>query len=248
MWYNLNMIETGTAQYSFTAQENPSVQFLSKQGIIVPEGYEGSSKNVTLANLFVYALNNGVSWERLMSPVLLPDVSFKGATQEVNVAKLYATINRFVDVKWNTVVSLYWSLHSTLDFKNEEAYFRLAEHYTHIVITFGNELYAPSFNTLYQTILPAIQKKKETSFIPTGHIVEYLLLNRALREEGVVLPMSDVFQCSVIWTGEEIFKLLRNGKSLSEALNLHQIGFKTVDEVIEYAGAIPETWIDLILN
>ena len=49
-------------------------------------------------------------------------------------------------------------------------------------------------------------------------------------------------------TKEEIFKLLRNGKSLSEALNLHEIGFKTVDEVIEYAGAIPESWIDLILN
>jgi hypothetical protein len=242
------MVETVKTEYVFNKSENPDLKMLETQNINTPEGYEGVSKNVTLANLFAYALNNGVSWGRLLAPVGLPEEGFNGAAEEENVAKLYATINRFVDVKWNTVVSLYWSLYSTLDFKNEETYYRLAEHYTHIVITFGNELYAPSFNTLYQTILPAIQKKKETSFIPTSNIIEYLLLNRALREEGVVLPMADVFQCSVIWTGEDIFKLLRNGKSLTEALSLHEIGFKTVDEVIVYAGAIPETWIDLILN
>ena len=235
-------------KYIFTSSDNPSVELLIKNGIVVPETYFGESKNALLAKLFTYAINNGVSWERILSPVRLPETHFNGATAEEKAAKLYATINRFVDVKWNTTVSLYWSLYSLLNFNEEETYYRIAEHYTHIVLMFGDETFAPSFTALYQNILPVLKTKKETAHIPTENIIEYLLLNRALREEGVVLPMSDVFQCSVIWTGEEIFKLLRNGKSLSEALNLHEIGFKTVDEVIEYAGAIPESWIDLILN
>jgi len=230
----------------FPKTENPKASLLREGKITTPEGYEGSSNSELLTQLFITAVKTGRTFNQLVETTVKPETDYPVVEEAV---ELWRRVNRFTDVPYDDIVTLYWSMGRVYPLDTVEKHYIIADYYQTIEKTFGNVDASPNFLTLYEKFGTLFNRNGGTDNpIPTQKIINYMLLNKSLKTEGVVLPMSDVFKCSLVWEKEDIFNILRRGTTLSEALKLYEIGFKTVDEVVEYAGAIPEDWINQILQ
>lgn len=228
----------------FPPVENPKPSLLVNAGLTVSNGYKGSSNSETLLNLFVRAVEGGKTVEQL---TVKPELEKSGSEK---LDQFWVRINRFVTVSQQATNNLYWGMGEVFPLNTAEKQYVFADYYQTVDNVFGNvEKMSPNFVSLYRNFAPLFNRTETVeNIIPTETIINYMLLNKSLRSEGVILPISDVFRCSLVWEKEDIFNILRKGTKLPEALRLHDIGFKTVEEVVEYAGSIPDSWIDLILE
>jgi hypothetical protein len=227
----------------FDENDNPTFNNLSEKAqALVSSDYKGTNTSETLARLYSAKLENGLSVAELSSVVL--DEAPAENNNLVRTQIITKRLGNDVDVKRADFMSLFFSLSETLNFEDRENAFYLVELYNSLSsITNGTNIGATTRH------LYSLKKgRDENQRIPIGEIRKYILLNKALRAEGIVLPATEVFYCSLAWSEGEIFNLIERGLSLSDALKMYEVGFKTIDEIVEFGGSVPTSWIDAILN
>jgi hypothetical protein len=228
---------------TFENSDNPVLSNLSENAkALVPADYAGTNTSLSLARLYSAKLENGVSVAELSSVVL--DETPAENNNLVRTQIITKRLGDNVDVKRADFMSLFFSLSESLNFEDKENAFYLVELYNTLSpITNGTNIGATSRH------LYSLKKgRDEANRIPVGEVRKYILLNKALRAEGIVLPATEVFYCSLAWSEGEVFNLIERGLSLSEALKMYEVGFKTIDEIVEFGGSVPTSWIDAILS
>lgn len=225
----------------FDKSDNPVKENLTvKAQSLLPNDYEGVNPSAILADVYSSKIENGLSYQELSSVSVenLPDI-----VDNITVAEL--VMNRFqVTAEKNDFVSLFYSLAENVDFNDRENIYYVAQLYNTVKPLVKTNNIGSTVRHLYGLK----RGRDEAGRVPVNEIRKFILLNKALRSEGVVLTATEVFYCSINWAESEVFQLLETGISLSESLKLHELGFKTIDEIVEYSGGIPNDWIDLILN
>lgn len=227
----------------FTESDNPVKNLLSEKAqALVPADYAGTNKSELLANLYSQKLENGSTVAELSL------VALEVSGEQNLLVQTQAIVKRLtddsVDVKRGDFISTFYSLSEYLNFENQENAYYLVELYNTL------DAYHTNLN-LGSTVRHLYSLKKgrdENGRIPSAEIRKYILLNKALRAEGIVLPATEVFYCSLAWSEGEVFNLIERGLSLSDALKMYEVGFKTIDEIVEYGGSVPASWIDAILS
>lgn len=228
------------------ANENPS-RAKFDDTISFPEKYEGANSSPLVTELFRKGLKQGLTVEQMTQ------VEFNGELKNVedeNLIMFIARVRRFTpQVPQPKLQSTYWALKTIIDLNDINNQYLISDNYNKAFTEAG---VIPDLSIFYTTLWNELNRTSTVedliSPVESKKIVNFILLNKSLRDEGIVLPTKEVLACSVRWDKQEIFFLLQQGTKLSEAIKLYDIGFKTVDEVVLYAGAIPETWVDLILN
>lgn len=230
--------------FIFPPHENPAKKLLESTNI--PKNYEGSSTSQLLTQLFNTAVKTGNTKN-------LHQISMEqyGMSDDETLYFFTARVLRFnPTVSVNTVKNIYWNLKKIIDMNNPTFHYQIAENYQTVQQVFPNIV--PDLSIFYKTLFEEQHRinKTVTTVAPVAgeKIVNFILLNKSLREEGIVLPVRETIACSARWEQKEIFTILQQGTKLSEAIKLYDIGFKTVEEIVNYAETIPETWIDLILE
>lgn len=227
---------------SFDKNDNPIASLLTdKARSLVPADYDGTSTSPALARLFSARLENGATVAELSS-VVLDEVS-----DNANLVRTQAIAKRLgnkVDVSRADFASLYFSLSESLNFEDKENAYYLAE----VFSVMGSQNANANISTTVRHLYSLNKGRDENGRVPADEIRKYILLNKALRAEGIVLPATEVFYCSIAWNEGEVFNLIERGLSLTDALKMYEVGFKTIDEIVEYGGSVPTSWIDAILN
>ncbi len=225
---------------SFSKNDNPIASLLSEKAqASLPSNYEGTSNSVSLARLYSARLESGITVAELSS-VVLDEVS-----DNINFTRTKAIAKRFGnDVSRPDFASLFFSLSESLNFEDSENAYYLAE----IFSLMGSHNKNANISTTVRHLYSLKKGRDENGRVPSNEIRKYILLNKALRAEGIVLPATEVFYCSIAWSEGEVFNLIERGLSLTDALKMYEVGFKTIDEIVEYGGSVPTSWIDAILN
>jgi hypothetical protein len=225
--------------------ENPTSAALNNAGL--PNNYRGETKNSLIVELFNRGLEQGLSFEQMTKVEMNND---SATFEDDNLLMFIARVRRFTpQAPQSKLQSTYWALKTIIDMSDINNHYLIADNYNK---TFTDAGVIPDLSIFYTTLWNEFNRTSNIEGfitpVESKKIVNFILLNKSLRDEGIVLPTKEVLACSVRWDKQEIFFLLQQGTKLSEAIKLYDIGFKTVDEVVLYAGAIPETWVDLILN
>ena len=230
-------------QVLFDSSDNPVKSNLTSEAqVLVGDTYEGSNSSSILADVYSAQLVKGTSVED-MSVIEVEDMP--DLIDNMAVAKLILT--RFgygEESEQSDFVSLFYTLNETVDFNNLDNIYYVAQLYTRVKPLIASNNIGSTVRHLYGLN----RGRDEAGRVPVSEIRKFILLNKALRSEGVVLTATEVFYCSINWAENDVFRLLESGLSLSEALKLHELGFKTIDEIVEYSGGIPDDWINLILG
>ena len=231
------------SQVSFDITDNPVKSNLTEKAqALMPANYEGSNTSAILADVYSAKIENGVTVDELSSVLIseAPEVIDSLAVTQIVMSRF-----GFADeVNRNDFVSLYYSLGESLDFNELDNSYYVAQLYT----TVKPLVTASNIGSTVRHLYGLKRGRDESGRVPVSEIRKFILLNKALRSEGVVLTATEVFYCSINWGETDVFRLLESGLSLSESLRLHDLGFKTLDEIVEYSGNIPDSWIDLILG
>lgn len=231
------------SQVIFDSSDNPVKANLSPEiQAMLPESYQGTNTSEILADVYSAQLLAGRTVDELSVVGIdnAPDL-----IDNMAVTKLIATRFGFADeVEKNDFVSLFYTLDENVDFNNVDNSYYVAQLYSTVKPLVASNSIGSTVRHLY-----GLKRGRDNNGrVPVGEIRKFILLNRALRSEGVVLTATEVFYCSINWAETDVFRLLETGLSLSESLRLHELGFKTIDEIVEYSGGIPEDWINLILG
>lgn len=231
------------SQVFFDSSDNPIKSNLTIDAqAFLPENYEGVNPSSILADVYSAKLESGSTVEEL-SQIAVKDVP--EIIDSKTVTEIVMSRFGFADeTAKSDFVSLFYSLGESIDFNEVENSFYVAQLYTRVkpLITANN------IGSTVRHLYSLKRGRDESGRVPVQEIRKFILLNKALRSEGVVLTATEVFYCSINWEENDVFRMLETGLSLSESLRLHELGFKTIDEIVEYSGNIPDSWIDLILG
>lgn len=223
---------------SFEAKESPVRENLSVEAqALIPAGYEGTATSASLANVYGKQLIAGRTVAELSS-VEVDEVP-------ENISEFDRTkfiLARFGLYNKDTFTSLFYSLNSHINFDKVENAYYLAEALTDL------SPLATNVGSTVAQLYSLNRGRDENGLVPVPEIRKFILLNKALRKEGVVITATEVFYCSLNWATDDVFSLIENGKSLSEALKMYDVGFTTVQEIVDYSDSIPTSWIDRILG
>lgn len=88
----------------------------------------------------------------------------------------------------------------------------------------------------------------ETAKPSITQIEEIFKLGLILRGEGVVMSAQYLWIAADKWKPEEVLELLEEGLPIIKALQLYQLGFNSIQEMVEYDDMIPESWIERIFS
>lgn len=226
----------------FENVDNPAKELLPENvQAALDETYVGVSNSPVLARLYSNKVDSGFTVADLDSFVY----SFDGEVSTFKTAQ--ALMSRFgvgTDETRNDFKSLFHALNELLDLNDVENLYYMVELYNMVQTKNATSSVGATVRHLYSLN----RGRGESGQIPVDEIRKFILLNKSLRREGIVLTATEVFYCSLNWDTEEVFTLIEKGNSLSEALKMYDVGFKTVDEIIEYSDGIPMDWIDRILG
>ena len=226
---------------TFDKSDNPVKENLTlKAQELLPNDYQGVNPSAILADVYSNKIEAGLTVNELSSITVdeVPDI-----VDSVTVAGI--VMSRFgLTADSNDFVALFYSMAENLDFNDRENIYYLAQLYTYVKPLVKSNSIGSTVRHLYSLK----RGRDEAGRVPISEIRKFILLNKALRAEGVVLTATEVFYCSLNWAEGEVFQLLETGLSLSEAIKLYDIGFKSIDEIVEYSGGVPTDWIDLILG
>lgn len=226
----------------FENVDNPDKELLPDNvQAMLGETYVGFSQSPILARLYSIKVESGATDDELNSFVY----SFEGEVS--TFVKAQALMGRFgvgVDETRNDFKSLFHALNELLDLNDVENLYYMVELYNMVHTKNATSSVGATVRHLYSLN----RGRNEAGQISVEEIRKFILLNKSLRREGIVLTATEVFYCSLNWDTEEVFTLIEKGNSLSEALKMYDVGFKTVDEIIEYSDGIPMDWIDRILG
>lgn len=225
----------------FSSSENPLKHNLTLEAqALLPETYKGDNDSMVLADVYSQALIRGVTVDELSQVQVddLPDV-----IDSFSIAQV--VMSRFkIEYDQTDFVSVFYTLKNDIDFNDTDSLNYLAQVYSSLSTLVQSKAVGSTVRHLYSLN----RGRDRQGRVPVSEVKKFILLNKALRSEGVVLTATEVYYCSLNWKTDEVFKLLETGISLSESLKLYDIGFKTIDDIVEYSGGIPEDWIDLILK
>ena len=226
---------------TFDKSDNPVKDNLTvKAQELLPSDYQGVNPSVILADVYSSKIENGITVDELATVTLdkLPDVIDNITVAEIVMKRFSVTADK------SDFVALFYSLAENVDFNDRENIYYVTQLYNTVKPLVKSNNIGSTVRHLYGLK----RGRDESGRVPVNEIRKFILLNKALRSEGVVLTATEVFYCSINWGENEVFQLLETGISLSESLKLHELGFKTIDEIVEYSGGIPNDWIDLILG
>lgn len=224
----------------FTADDNPVFNNLTPAAqSLMPQDYSGNNNSLLLAELYSKKVESGELSN--LNQVMFDD---EGAVSDFAEAKLLMKRFGLSEKAENPdFISLFYSLNETLDFSNYDNKLYIVELYNSL-----SETTQASITSTVRHLYSLNRGRDEFNRVPAKEIKKYVLLNKALRSEGVVLTATEVFYCSLAWSEQEVFNLLEKGLSLSDSLKLHEVGFKTIDEIVEYGSNVPMDWVNQLLD
>lgn len=232
-----------TDKIIFTEADNPVKENLTFEAQkIVPEGYVGSNTSPILAELYSAKLLSGSSVTDMNETSIgdVPDVIDNLTVSQIVMARF----GFGEEAEQQNFKTLFYSLKESLDFNDSENSFYVAQLYMNVMPLVANGSITSTVRHLY-----GLNRGRDNSGrVPADEIRKFIILNKALRREGIVLTATEVFYCSINWDTSEVFSLIEQGMSLADALKMYDVGFKTVEEIVEYSGGVPMDWIDRILN
>jgi len=224
----------------FEATDNPTAdQLLSlNPDLVIPANYSGKNTNSDLAQLFVdtIASTGATVAELAHNKVAVGDM-------KKNLFSLFvANATRF-GIK--DAASTFYTLQEILDLTSDEKFFYLlnfAAYYKGEMVSM-----APTLRQIYS--FPQWEDAADDrGLIPLATVDHFLKLSETLREEGIILPSKDLFICATRWGDKEVLDLLFRGLDLEEAVKMYEIGFTTIEEIVEYYGNVPSSWMDKMLG
>lgn len=229
--------------FKFTSRQNPSRETILAVDAtalsLLPTNYSGTSENKDLTALFVKTLQKVGSYKELNTINLdsIPEDMAKGnalcfATNYLRFIRNGTDFNIYYDFQRIFKASklsdnvIYYTL-QLLDHYGENARFSVFN----IVNTILSENPEPV------TTLPSIDK-----------LDNFFNLAKVLRKEGVQIIPASLWLCSTHWNVEEVITMISEGLPVQKAVELYNMGFETMDEIIEYGNDIPSSWLDRIIN
>lgn len=221
----------------FDRGDNPTAENLLKLDptLKIAAGYKGSNENLDLANLFVSTIKAGLAPSVAALTVGIP--VDKSPDPLFNLFTAQAL--RF-HIKDSAIV--FYTLSSSLELSTDTHFFyllSLAQHFSGDMSSI-----APTLEQLYKME----EGRNADSIIELATIEHFFELNEVLRSEGIMLPTKDIFICSSHWGDSEVLDLLFRDLDISEAVRMYEIGFTTMEDIIEYYGALPDSWITKMLG
>lgn len=226
----------------FDINDNPSKDVMSAEvSAMLPDYYSGVNSSSILADIYSQKILDGYTVEDLSEIIIaVPDL-----IDSLTLTKIM--MYRFglqEEADGGFFNSLFYSLNETLDFNDKENIFYITQLHMKVspLIAGGN------IGSTVRHLYSLNRGRDDNGRVPVEEIRRFILLNKALRKEGIVLTATEVFYCSLNWGESDVFSLIEKGLSLNEALKMYDVGFKTVDEIVEYSGGVPMDWIDRILS
>lgn len=213
----------------------------------LPDNYAGTNSDVHLADAFTATLNRKTFNQITRTPdaanaLYITDTVTNGK-KFVSFFSKYALDTTDENIYWD-FLNIIGTPSLTV---NQISYLvNLAAHFK------GREL-AQMFSTVNSIIV--YQRKNldvatANLTLPTIEAVENLYrLGEVLRAEGVVMETQYLWVASSHWDTDEVITLIGEGMPIARALQLYQLGYESIDEIVNYgAGAIPESWLDRIFS
>jgi hypothetical protein len=234
------ILDTKSGVAVFTAEDNPIVSNLTPNAqSLISKDYSGTNPSKLLAELYSNKVEAGE-----LSSLDQVKLDNEEVVSDFAEAKLFMKRFGFAEKAENPdFISLFYSLNETLDFSNYDNKLYIVELYNSL-----SETTKASITSTVRHLYSLNRGRDEFNRVPAKEIKKYVLLNKALRSEGVVLTATEVFYCSLAWSEQEVFNLLEKGLSLSDSLKLHEVGFKTIDEIVEYGSNVPMDWVNQLLD
>jgi hypothetical protein len=223
----------------FEARDNPTPENMLALDptLVIPTKYKGENPSPELAALFVNYLHKRpeATFETLNAGI--PVESSKISLYLYNL--FIAQAARFGIRDAQTV---FYTLSDSLQLEKPAHFFYLltvADQYNGATVSV-----AATLKQLYSFG----EGTDENGLITLETLEHYFKLHETLRAEGIMLNAKDVFICSYRWGDNEVLDLLLRGMEISEAIRLYEVGFTTMEEIIEYYGALPDSWITKMLG
>ena len=216
----------------FEAGDNPTAENLLKidPTLNITPNYKGTNENLDLAKLFVSTIKAG-----LASSVAALTVGIPFEKSPDSLFNLFTVQSLRFHIKDSATV--FYTLSSSLDLSTDVHFFHLLSLAQH----FNGDMpsVAPTLEQLYNMK----EGRNADSIIELETIEHFFELNEMLRAEGIMLSTKDIFICSSHWGDSEVLELLLRDLDISEAVRMYEIGFTTMEDIIEYYGALPDSWI-----
>lgn len=232
-----------TDKIIFTEADNPVKENLTVEAQkFIPEGYVGTNPSLILAELYSSKITAGSKVSELDETFIsvIPDVIDNFTISQIIMSRFGFS----EESEQQNFTTLFYSLKENLDFNDVDNSLYMAQLYMNVMPLVANGNITSTVRHLYGLN----RGRDEAGRVPADEIRKFIILNKALRREGIVLTATEVFYCSINWDTAEVFSLIEQGMSLADALKMYDVGFKTVEEIVEYSGGVPMDWIDRILN
>jgi hypothetical protein len=228
--------------------EFPSIDVLAEVAPDVvsqlPEKYLGKNTDKNVAEAFATTLKRK-TFDEIRDTDIHP--SMEGYLDSRD-GKTYAThFSRYaLDVEDESIFWDFYALTDSMPSRERVFYLvNLAAHYQ------GAELQKvmSTVSSIYRYQRKNLELADADVTFPTiAGIREVFELARILRAEGVVMESQFLWVASSHWRSDEVISLIEENLPIARALQLYQLGFTTIEEIVSYDNMIPSSWIDRIFS
>ena len=105
------------------------------------------------------------------------------------------------------------------------------------------------FKSIYDYQVNVLERNPKEIVMPKISEFENLFdLTKVLRSEGITMEHPYLWIASSHWPTAEVLQMIEEGLHIRRAMELYTMGFTSMDEIIEYSGILPDSWLDRIMN
>lgn len=209
---------------------------------MLPQDYNGKNVDARLAKLFVESITAAGSYDALN---IVDSQNIPAEMRKGNARKFANRHIRFN--KGNNDFGIYYdflNVFSTDTLNDEQLTYAVS-----IIKTYGNRTRNGVLNTLNSIYAYKIGVLGEPrDIIPLSELENLFALSNVLRKEGVQIGIAHLWVCSTHWTTSEVVTMISEGLEIRKAVELYTMGFKTMEEILEYGVTIPDSWLNRLLN
>jgi hypothetical protein len=209
---------------------------------MLSQDYNGKNSDPRLAKLFVESITEAGSYDALNI------VDSKAIPPEMEKGNARKFANRHIRFnKNNNDFGIYYdflNIFATDSLTDEQLTYAVS-----IIKTYGNKTRNGVLNTLnsiYAYKVETLGEKRD--IIPLSELENLFALSNVLRKEGIQIGIAHLWICSTHWTTSEVVTMISEGLEIRKAVELYTMGFKTMDEILEYGVSIPDSWLNRLLN
>jgi hypothetical protein len=224
----------------FERADNPSREALHAidPNLTILPSYTGVNTNPDLARLFVNRLKETQQSVNELSKFSVPMES--SATDTPRLFTIFVAHALRLGIP--DAGSVFYTLSASVPMQTDDKLFyilALSKHFSGNIVGVASTL---------KQLLTTDTPRDENGNIPIESLDKFYILNAALRSEGVILPVKEVFLYSCRWGEKDVIELLFKGLDLREATRMYDIGFTTLEDIVAFYGKLPENWIDALLE